>query len=167
MNNTAIIVIIVLVLGFGLVVLYTNNANNTMVTDSAVPSGTVGTEPAPKTPNTPATTTRPTATTTTATSTATSTADTLMSYTVHSSNFKYLPANLTAKKGQTVRITFVNDAGTHDWNLDDFNAHTKQIGAGKTETIEFVASKAGSFEYYCSVGNHRAMGMVGTLTVSQ
>jgi plastocyanin len=28
-----------------------------------------------------------------------------------------------------------------------------------------VADKNGSYEYYCSVGNHRASGMVGVITV--
>jgi plastocyanin len=31
--------------------------------------------------------------------------------------------------------------------------------------IEFVANKKGKFEYYCSVGEHRAMGMKGNLVV--
>jgi uncharacterized cupredoxin-like copper-binding protein len=31
--------------------------------------------------------------------------------------------------------------------------------------VQFVADKTGTFEFYCSVGNHRQMGMVGTLVV--
>jgi hypothetical protein len=41
----------------------------------------------------------------------------------------------------------------------------EQVGAGASDVVEFTADKAGTFEYYCSVGNHRAMGMKGTLTV--
>jgi len=51
--------------------------------------------------------------------------------------------------------------------MNEFNARTKQIKAGETETIEFIADKVGSFEYYCSVGQHRQMGMVGTLVVEE
>ncbi|MEY4731380.1 MAG: hypothetical protein RL681_326, partial [Candidatus Parcubacteria bacterium] len=47
-----------------------------------------------------------------------------------------------------------------------FNAATKVLTDGQSETIEFVANKAGTFEYYCSVGSHRQMGMKGTLTVT-
>ena len=41
----------------------------------------------------------------------------------------------------------------------------EKINGGETDSIEFVADKVGTFEYYCSVGQHRSMGMVGKLTV--
>jgi plastocyanin len=53
----------------------------------------------------------------------------------------------------------------HDLRIDEFNAKTSVIQGGQTQTIEFIADKTGSFEYYCSVGTHRQMGMRGTLTV--
>jgi len=49
--------------------------------------------------------------------------------------------------------------------LMTFSAGSKTIQSGATDTFQFVADKAGTFQYYCSVGNHKAMGMVGTLTV--
>jgi plastocyanin len=55
--------------------------------------------------------------------------------------------------------------GTHDFKIDEFNVATNQIPAGSSEIVEFVADKSGSFEYYCSVGRHREMGMKGTLVV--
>lgn len=81
--------------------------------------------------------------------------------------FKFTPDAMTVKKGTTVKVTFTNKEGMHNWVLDEFNAKTNTIAAGKSETVTFVADKVGSFEYYCSVGNHRAMGMVGTLTVTE
>jgi len=86
-------------------------------------------------------------------------------FTVTGSNFKFSPATMTVKQGDRVRVTFVNSGGTHDWVIDEFNARTKVIQGGAQETIEFVANKKGSFEYYCSVGEHRQMGMKGTLIV--
>ena len=87
-------------------------------------------------------------------------------FTVTGSGFKFDPATLTVNKGDKVKITFVNSAGTHDWVLDGYtNVKTKVIQGGQQETIEFTADKAGTFEYYCSVGNHRQMGMKGTLVV--
>ena len=68
-------------------------------------------------------------------------------------------------KGDTVRVTFKVVQGQHDWNLDEFDAHTQVTPAGSEETVEFIADKAGEFEYYCSVPGHRAAGMVGTLRV--
>ncbi|MDQ5952387.1 MAG: plastocyanin, partial [Patescibacteria group bacterium] len=73
----------------------------------------------------------------------------------------------TVQKGDTVRIIFKNEDGFHDLKIDEFNVATKQIQGGAEETVEFVADKAGTFEYYCSVGKHRDMGMKGTITVTE
>lgn len=88
-------------------------------------------------------------------------------FTVEGRKFSFAPISLTVKKGETVRLTFKNVDGMHDWKLDEFKAATKVLQTGGQETIEFVADKAGTFEYYCSVMNHRAMGMKGTLTVTE
>ena len=92
---------------------------------------------------------------------------TLREFTVTGSNFTFSPATMTVKKGDTVRVTFKNQSGTHDWILDEFNAKTKILNGGQEETVEFIADKAGTFEYYCGVGQHRQMGMKGTLTVTE
>lgn len=81
--------------------------------------------------------------------------------------FYFSPNSITVNKGDTVKIVFNNVDGFHDFRIDEFNAKTKQINTGESETIEFVADQAGSFEYYCSVGNHRQLGMVGTLVVNE
>ena len=87
------------------------------------------------------------------------------SFKVTGSAFKFDPKTITVNEGDTVEIVFTNAQGTHDWVIDEFSARTKVLQAGSSETIKFKATKKGSFEYYCSVGNHRAMGMVGTLIV--
>lgn len=84
---------------------------------------------------------------------------------VEGSPFKFVPAQIRVKKGDTVKVTFVNKEGFHDFVIDEFDAKTAQLQAGGQETIEFVADKVGTFEYYCSVGNHRTQGMVGKLIV--
>ncbi len=84
---------------------------------------------------------------------------------VSGNSFSYDPKEITVKKGDTVRIVFTNTEGFHDWVIDEFNARTPKIPAGQVSTIEFVANKTGSFQYYCSVGSHRAQGMWGTLVV--
>jgi len=102
----------------------------------------------------------------TATETAT-TDQTTKEFTLSASSFKYDITEIRVKKGDTVKITLNNTGGMHDWMVAEFNAKTKQITDGQTDTISFVADKAGEFEYYCSVGNHRAMGMVGKLIVEE
>ena len=80
-------------------------------------------------------------------------------------NFYFTPKEIRVKKGDTVTINFKNVDGFHDFKIDEFNVATQRIQAGGTETVQFSADKAGSFEYYCSVGSHRAMGMKGTIFV--
>jgi plastocyanin len=67
--------------------------------------------------------------------------------------------------GDKVIIEFSSVGGFHDWVVNEFNAKTKRVNNGETTTIEFIADKKGTFEYYCSVGTHRQMGMKGKLIV--
>lgn len=86
-------------------------------------------------------------------------------FTVTGSNFSFDPKEIKVKKGDTVKVTFKNADGMHDFVIDELNVKTKQIKGGEEETVEFVADQAGTFEYYCSVGQHRQNGMVGKLIV--
>lgn len=96
---------------------------------------------------------------------ATTTIPSVKEFTITTKNFTFSPSTMRVSRGDIVRITLQNQGGTHDLVLDAFNARTKVLQNGQSETIEFTASSTGSFEYYCSVGTHRQMGMTGTLTV--
>lgn len=119
-----------------------------------------------------------TATEQTTTSTDTSTSDTtsdssvggvadsmVKEVQVDGSNFAFSPKEIRVAEGTKVRIVFKNTGGMHDFVIDEFNARTQVIKGGESETIEFVANKKGTYEYYCSVGTHRQMGMKGNLVV--
>lgn len=80
-------------------------------------------------------------------------------------NFSFSPSSITVKKGDKVKITFKNTSGFHNFVIDEFGVATQQAASPSTEVLEFTADKVGSFEYYCSVGSHRSMGMVGTFKV--
>ena len=116
-------------------------------------------------------TTAPTsATTTQSTPAAVTATDSAMegkvkTFTVEGSPFKFAPNVIRVKKGDTVRITFKNAGGIHDFVIEEFDVATEQLAAGASETVEFTVEKAGTFEFYCSVANHRAMGMTGSLIV--
>jgi plastocyanin len=86
-------------------------------------------------------------------------------FTTSAENFSFSLKEMKAKQGDTVRVTLTSTEGMHDWKLDEFGVGTKVLAAGESETVEFVANKKGTFEYYCSVGAHRANGMVGKLIV--
>ena len=74
---------------------------------------------------------------------------------------------ITVKKGDTVSITLKNVGGTHDLKVEGYEVGTQKITDGQEETFTFVADKVGNFEYYCSIGTHRSMGMKGTLIVEE
>lgn len=144
-NTTiTIVVIIALILVGGLIYAMTMSSEDT----TAIPNTT--TSPSSDTTNSPAA--------------GTSTGE-VKSFTVTSSSFKFSPTEIRVKEGDRVKVTLNNTNGFHDFVVDEFNARTRQINGAGTDTVEFVANKKGTFEYYCSVGNHRQMGMVGKIVV--
>ena len=84
---------------------------------------------------------------------------------VEARNFEFSVKEIRVKKGDKVRINFKSTNGFHDWVVDEFNARTAQVNTGGSSFIDFKADKTGTFEFYCSVGTHRQMGMVGKLIV--
>lgn len=53
----------------------------------------------------------------------------------------------------------------HNLNIDEFNVKSPTAKSGETITFEFTPNKAGTFEYYCAIGQHRKNGQVGKLIV--
>jgi len=96
---------------------------------------------------------------------AQTTAGNVKKFNVTGKNFTFSPTTLTVNQGDTVQIVFDSSNGTHDFVIDEFNVNSKMVASGGSDTVEFIADKSGTFEYYCSVGNHKQMGMKGTLTV--
>jgi plastocyanin len=80
-------------------------------------------------------------------------------------NFGFNMKEIKVRQGDTVVINFTSTGGFHDWVVDEFNARTSRVNTGETSSVTFVADKVGTFEYYCSVGQHRANGMVGRLII--
>ncbi len=53
----------------------------------------------------------------------------------------------------------------HNFNIDELKVQSPTVKAGETTSVEFTADQPGEYEYYCSIGQHRANGQVGKLTV--
>jgi len=83
---------------------------------------------------------------------------------IEAGSFYFSPNVINAKVGDTVRVTINAVDLQHDFVIDELDVQSDLV-TGSSSTFEFVASEAGQFEFYCSVGNHRAQGMVGTLIV--
>lgn len=82
-------------------------------------------------------------------------------------NYEFSIKQIKVKKGDTVTINLTADEGYHDWVIDKFGAATERVIEGSSTSVTFVADKAGLFQYYCSVGDHRARGMFGYLIVEE
>lgn len=80
-------------------------------------------------------------------------------------NYAFDVTEIRVTEGDVVTVNFTSAEGFHDWMVDEFDASTARVQAGGVTSVTFTADQAGTFEYYCSVGDHRAQGMVGTLVV--
>ena len=93
---------------------------------------------------------------------------------------------ITISKGQTIRVVLHNqDSVLHDFSIDKIPAKVNEshdgghhdmgvakmpdlhtsAEAGATGEVEFTASKAGTYLFYCTVLGHKDAGMQGKLVV--
>ncbi|MDF1568587.1 MAG: plastocyanin/azurin family copper-binding protein [Spirochaetaceae bacterium] len=84
---------------------------------------------------------------------------------VSNQGLRFTVDEIVVRIGANVRLTFDVVGGMHDWVLDEFDAATEVMRRGGSQTIEFTADEAGTFEYYCSVTGHRRSGMYGSFIV--
>ena len=58
-------------------------------------------------------------------------------------------------KGELESIHFINEDyethSLHNFNIDEFNIHTSDLGYFTSQTVTFVADKPGTYHYYCSI----------------
>lgn len=87
---------------------------------------------------------------------------------VTSVDFGYeLDSDQLAAGDYTIELTNDGDA-THDLVVEQDGAdvaRTDTIGPGETSSLE-VTLEPGEYVFYCSIGNHRGMGMEVTVTVT-
>ena len=61
----------------------------------------------------------------------------------------------TFNNGELETIHVINEDYTthsdHNFNIDEFNVHTKDLGYYESQTMTFLADKTGTFQYYCSI----------------
>lgn len=84
---------------------------------------------------------------------------------IEAGSFYYKPAVITVKKGETVKLVMTSKDMMHDFNIDELGIKLPLTKSGETNSVEFTPTKTGTFEYYCSVGQHRKNGQVGKITV--
>ena len=71
------------------------------------------------------------------------------------------------KQGSLESVHIINEDydthSKHNFNIDQFNVHTKDLGYFESQTITFIADKVGTFEYDCTLHPE----MKGTVTVEE
>lgn len=77
-------------------------------------------------------------------------------------DFTFSPKIINAKAGETIKLTFTKVEGTHTFVIDGITNVKAEI---KTGVIFKAPTKPGTYAFYCDIGNHRALGMEGTLIV--
>lgn len=68
--------------------------------------------------------------------------------------YTYKPVSeITVKKDKPISIHIINGDKDekHDFNIDEFGVHTKDLWYFEDDTAIFTADKAGTFRYYCSL----------------
>lgn len=86
----------------------------------------------------------------------------MLTMNMDSGNFYFRPNTIQAKLNQPVTIKF-NNSGFHTFTIDELGVN--QTVSGSTGSVTFTPNKKGTFEFYCTVGNHRDLGQKGTITV--
>lgn len=80
-------------------------------------------------------------------------------------NYEFSETELRVNQGDTITVTLNSVVGTHNFTIAGYDVESLTITSGNTTEVTFVATIKGTFEYYCSVADHRALGMVGNLIV--
>lgn len=71
-------------------------------------------------------------------------------FNVIAKQFEFIPSTIRVKKGNRVILNITSTDVEHGFAIDEYKIN-KTIPAGETITIDFIADKAGQFEFYCSV----------------
>jgi cytochrome c oxidase subunit II len=71
-------------------------------------------------------------------------------FTVTAKNYEFDPGVITVKKGEKVRLFITATDRDHGIKIEGYDIN-QVLKKGETETIEFTADKAGTFEFKCSV----------------
>ena len=86
---------------------------------------------------------------------------------IEAGSFYYKPNEIRVKKGEKVKVVIKSVDMMHDFVIDELGVRTRIAQAGEMAEVEFGVNKTGELEFYCSIGNHRDMGMVGTLIIEE
>lgn len=65
----------------------------------------------------------------------------------------HISPTIHLSKGQlaTIRIMNEDNISKHNFNIDEFNVHSRDLGYFEPQAITFIADKTGTFHYHCMI----------------
>jgi len=79
--------------------------------------------------------------------------------------YAFDPSDLTVKSGDSVDV--VNDGEIpHNFTVEDTDVASEDLDGGQNEDVA-IDLDPGDYEFICSIADHAAQGMTGTLTVEE
>jgi cytochrome c oxidase subunit II len=76
---------------------------------------------------------------------------------IHAKHFSFTPAEITLKKGETVKLVITSDEGTHSLVIPDLHVNVL-ITKGHPAEVSVTPDKAGDFDgkcgHFCGIGHH-------------
>ncbi|MEX2158759.1 MAG: plastocyanin/azurin family copper-binding protein [Dehalococcoidia bacterium] len=102
---------------------------------------------------------------------------------IRASEWRFEPPAIVLTQGEQVRFVLQNDGEIlHDLKIRDLAVDSVSSNSsgpleakegeafvsadsGNSGTLDFVPSQPGTYEFYCTIGNHEGLGMHGTITV--
>ena len=85
---------------------------------------------------------------------------------ITASRFQFEPARLEVREGDAVRLTLRSTDTTHGFGIKELRVEAVIPKGGEPVTVEFVADRAGTFEFFCTeYCGPRHRDMRGTLLV--
>lgn len=93
----------------------------------------------------------------------------IVDFAIEFDEYSFSPSVIKATPGKKITVKLTNVGNTvHDFVIDKLGVNSAQLMSGESKTITItVPQQSNTYEMYCSVGNHRALGMVGTFTIEQ
>lgn len=89
-------------------------------------------------------------------------------YTIAMDNYSFSPELIQASPGEVLSIELVDVQGNHDFVIDEFGVRSELMDEGETQVIYVEIpedAESGNYDFYCSIGNHRVLGMEGILQI--
>ncbi len=80
-------------------------------------------------------------------------------------NYDFSVETIRVSSGTDLTLNITNEEGRHDFVIDALGVDSGVLPLGKEVELTIPTDKPGRYEYYCSVGDHRERGMVGTLII--